>query len=329
MSACTRILDPFLERKCHAMTSIAEYRQMLRIRLLEENMMRLKGAGEVPGSIHLCIGQEAIPVGTARSLRTDDYVTATYRGHGWAIVAGAAPAEILAEVMGRVSSLNGGRGASPYLSDAEHNFIGENSIVGAGVPIACGAALTAKREKKGRVSVVSIGDGATNQGAVHESLNMAAVLQLPVVFIVENNVYSEMSPISEMVRIDRLARRGDGYGIPAVTVDGNDVSAVASGVGDAVARARMGGGPTFVEATTQRLVGHYSGDVQHYRPPGELDRAREDEPLARIRRAADAELAAQLREVDLEVEQEIALAVTTARSSPFPSPETVLEHVYV
>jgi len=311
------------------MTTIDDYRQMLRIRLLEENMMSLKSAGEVPGSIHLCIGQEAIPVGAARSLRAEDYITATYRGHGWAVVAGAAPAEILAEVMGRTSSLNGGRGSSPYLSDADHNFIGENSIVGAGVPLACGAALTAKRRGDGAVSIVSIGDGATNQGAVHESWNMAAALQLPLVTVVENNVYSEMSPIDEMVRIDRLARRGDAYGIPGATVDGNDVDAVAAVVGEAVARARAGGGPTIVEALTQRLVGHYSGDVQHYRPVGEIERAREDEPLVRIRRSADPELAALIAEADRQLEEEIAAAVEAARNAPTPAPETALEHVYV
>lgn len=311
------------------MTTIDDYRQMLRIRLLEENMMKLKSAGEVPGSIHLCVGQEAIPVGAARSLTADDHITATYRGHGWAIVAGSAPTDIFAEVMGRASSLNGGRAGSPYLSDAAHGFIGENSIVGAGMPLACGAALTARRRRLGTVSVVSIGDGATNQGAVHESWNMAAVLRLPLITVIENNVYSEMSPIDEMVRIDSLATRGVAYGIPAVTVDGNDADAVASAVGEAVARARAGGGPGIIEAMTQRLVGHYSGDAQHYRPAGEIDRARQDEPLARIRRAPDEDLARQIADVDREVADEIADAIVRAGDLPMPAPATALEHVYV
>lgn len=304
------------------------YRQMRRIRRLEETMQTLKEAGEVPGSIHLCIGQEAVPVGAATTLRADDYVTATYRGHGWALVAGAQPTDVLAEVMGRRSALNGGRGASPYLSAASVNFIGENSIVGAGVPIACGAALSAQRAGREQVSVVSIGDGATNQGAVHEALNLAAVLTLPLVVVVENNVYSEMSPIRDMVRVAQLAERGAAYGVPATTVDGNDVAAVADACLVAIERARGGGGPTIVEAMTQRLAGHYSGDVQHYRPAGEVERARRDEPLARLRAAADASTLARYDQVDAEVEAELTEAVTAARAVPTPDPSTLMEHLY-
>jgi TPP-dependent pyruvate/acetoin dehydrogenase alpha subunit len=164
------------------------YRQMLRIRMVEEQLIKLKDLGEIPGSMHLCIGQEAIPVGVSAHLTADDYVVATYRGHGWAISRGTSPAAIFAEIMGRDSVLNGGRAGSPYFSDARNNFLGENSIVGAGVPIAAGAALTASRRSDRRVAVASIGDGATNQGAVHEALNMAAVLALPLVLIIENNL---------------------------------------------------------------------------------------------------------------------------------------------
>jgi pyruvate dehydrogenase E1 component alpha subunit/2-oxoisovalerate dehydrogenase E1 component len=307
---------------------VDDYRLMTRIRRFEERLTALKDAGEIPGSIHLCNGQEAIPAGASRALRDGDYVTATYRGHGWAIARGVDLAALFAEMMGRDSPLCGGRAASPYLSDPSRGFIGENSIVGAGVPVAAGAALTAQRTGSGAVSVVSIGDGAMNQGNVHEALNLAAVLDLPLVLVVENNVYSEMSRISDMVRVSRLAERAPAYGVPGTVVDGNDCDAVADAVTAAVARARAGDGPSIVEAMTERLVGHYSGDAQHYRPAGEVAAARQREPLARIRAAAGSELTARLDEIDAEVDAEIEAAVTAARSMPFPDPATVKEHVH-
>ncbi|MEW2475741.1 MULTISPECIES: thiamine pyrophosphate-dependent dehydrogenase E1 component subunit alpha [Micromonospora] len=306
-----------------------DYRAMARIRRFEERLTALKDAGEIPGSIHLCNGQEAIPVGAARTLRDGDYVTATYRGHGWALARGVDMTGLFAEMMGRDSAVNGGRAASPYLSDPGRWFVGENSIVGAGVPIATGAALTAQRTGSRAVSVVSIGDGAMNQGNVHEALNMAAVLDLPLVLVVENNVYSEMSRIEDMVRVRQLAERAAGYGIPGRVVDGNDPDAVAEAVGEAVTRAREGSGPSIVEAMTERLVGHYSGDVQHYRPAGEVAAAREREPLARIRAAADADLAARLDVIDAEVAAEVEAAIAAARAVPYPDPATVKEYVYV
>ncbi|MER5458595.1 MULTISPECIES: thiamine pyrophosphate-dependent dehydrogenase E1 component subunit alpha [unclassified Micromonospora] len=306
-----------------------DYRAMARIRRFEERLAALKDDGEIPGSIHLCNGQEAIPVGAARALRDGDHVTATYRGHGWALARGVDMTGLFAEMMGRDSAVNGGRAASPYLSDPGRWFMGENSIVGAGVPIATGAALTAQRTGSGAVSVVSIGDGAMNQGNVHEAINLAAVLDLPLVLVVENNVYSEMSRIEDMVRIRQLAERAAGYGIPGRVVDGNDPDAVAEAVTEAVTRAREGSGPSIVEAMTERLVGHYSGDVQHYRPAGEIAAAREREPLVRIRAAADAELTARLDAIDAEVAAEVEAAVAAAREVPFPDPATVKEYVYV
>ncbi|TDC01273.1 thiamine pyrophosphate-dependent dehydrogenase E1 component subunit alpha [Micromonospora fluostatini] len=306
-----------------------DYRAMARIRRFEERLAALKDDGEIPGSIHLCNGQEAIPVGAARALRDGDHVTATYRGHGWALARGVDMAGLFAEMMGRDSAVNGGRAASPYLSDPGRWFVGENSIVGAGVPIATGAALTAQRTGSGAVSVVSIGDGAMNQGNVHEAINLAAVLDLPLVLVVENNVYSEMSRIEDMVRVRQLAERAAGYGVPGRVVDGNDPDAVAEALTEAVTRAREGSGPSIVEAMTERLVGHYSGDVQHYRPAGEIAAAREREPLARIRQAADAELTAWLDAIDAEVAAEVEAAVTAAREVPYPDPATAKEHVYV
>lgn len=311
--------------------TIQRYREMQRIRAFEERLMVLKADGEVPGSMHLCNGQEAIPVGVTEQLRATDYLTATYRGHGWAIARGASITGMFAEIMGRRSELNGGRGGSPYLSDAGINFLGENSIVGAGVPIAAGAALTAQFNGQGQVSVVAIGDGATNQGAVHETLNMAAALALPLVFVVENNLYSEMVLVRDMTRVDQLAVRAAGYGMPGVTIDGNDPQVVATTAAEAIERARTGGGPTFIEAMTQRLVGHHSGDAQHYRPRGEVAEAALDEPLRRLRDAAaeDVALLAEFDRADGEIGVEIEDAVTAARLLPFPDPATAKDHVYV
>jgi TPP-dependent pyruvate/acetoin dehydrogenase alpha subunit len=311
------------------MDTFGFYRQMRRIRGLEETLLSLKNAGEILGSVHPCNGQEAVPVGAATALRSDDYITATYRGHGWAVVAGIPLTDIFAEVLGRASNLNGGRGASPYFSGASVNFIGENSIVAAGLPIACGAALSAARGGRSQISLVSIGDGATNQGAAHEALNVAAVMTLPLVVVVENNVYSEMSPIADMTRVVQLAERGAAYGIPATTIDGNDPIAVAEAIAEAVARARSGGGPTMVEAMVQRYVGHHSGDVQHYRPAGEVEQARADEPLARLRAAADEATLATYNVIDSEVAAEIDHALAVARTIPEPDPGTALDHVYV
>ncbi|MFW6598378.1 thiamine pyrophosphate-dependent dehydrogenase E1 component subunit alpha [Propionibacteriaceae bacterium Y2011] len=310
-------------------TDVAEYyRRMRLIRRVEERMMELKTAGEVPGSIHLCNGQEAIPVGFCSHLGGNDWVTATYRGHGWALAKGTDVTGLFAEVMGKDSAVNGGRSASPFLSDPGVGFLGENSIVGAGVPIALGASLTAQRKRTGGVSVVSIGDGALNQGNVHEALNMAAVMTSPLVIVVENNVYSEMSPIVDMVKIDELSERGAAYGIPAETIDGNDIDAVVEAAGRAIGRARNGEGPTIVECKTARLVGHYSGDVQHYRPKGEVAEARKVEPLVRVREA-HGDRTADFDRIDTEVDEQVEAAIEAARNTPTPDPATVKDHIHV
>ncbi|HVC76453.1 MAG TPA: thiamine pyrophosphate-dependent dehydrogenase E1 component subunit alpha [Candidatus Micrarchaeaceae archaeon] len=309
----------------------ATYRAMATIRAFEDRCMELKLAGEIPGSIHLCSGQEAIPVGACRTIEPRDAVTATYRGHGWAIARGLSLVDLFAELLGRDSALCGGRGASLYLSSAPHGFLGENSIVGGGVPIAAGAALAALYDGSSAVSIVSIGDGALSQGAVHEALNFAAVYALPLVVVVENNLYSEMTPVRTMVRIEPLSRRADAYGIPGETVDGNDVDQVQKAVGAAVDRARNGGGPSLIEAMTERLMGHYSGDAQQYRPKGEVAAAREREPLARLRKVAamqGQEWIRRLEAIDRDAMDIIDGAVASARQIPFPDAATATEHVY-
>jgi TPP-dependent pyruvate/acetoin dehydrogenase alpha subunit len=276
--------------------------------------------------MHLCCGQEAICVGACAPLTADDALTVTYRGHGWAIARGVPLEDLFAELMGRDSPLCGGRGGSAYLSSAAHGLMGENSIVGAGVPIALGAALAASLDGRGAVSLVAIGDGALNQGAVHEAINFAAVMNLPLVVVVENNVYSEMTPIRDMARVERLSDRAAAYGIPGVTVDGRAVAPVEDAVAEAVARARAGGGPALVEALCDRLVGHYTGDVQQYRPPGDVDRATEHEPLTRVRRE-HPELAADLDRLDDEVEAALDAAIEAALRVPPAPAAAVREHL--
>jgi pyruvate dehydrogenase E1 component alpha subunit len=301
---------------------------MLRIRRFEEVVQELRLAGEIVGSVHLCIGQEAIPVGTTQELDLSvDAIFATYRGHGWAIACGSSLESLFAELLCRGSGINGGRGGSAYLSDPDHGFYGENSIVGAGAPIAVGAALAGRYDGTNRVSVAVFGDGALNQGSVHEALNFAAVVCAPTIFIVENNGYSELTPIQDMVRVERLADRAGAYGVRAERVDGNDPQAVRNAVGAAVELARNGEGPSLIEAVTARLVGHYIGDAQLYRPPGELERAKQDEPIERVRRrllTAPKEVAALEKEVD----EEVQLAYERARAGTLADPLTVREFIY-
>lgn len=301
------------------------YRRIRLIRRFEERLVGLKADGAIQGSMHLCCGQEAIPVGACAALEERDALTVTYRGHGWAIARGLPLAQLFAELQGRESTLSGGRGGSPYFCSAAHGFLGENSIVGAGVPIAMGAALASQFDGSGSISLVAIGDGALNQGATHEALNMAGTFRLPFVVVVENNVYSELTPIRAMIATDTLVERAPIYGMAAAVVDGNDPTAVEQAVTEAVGRARSGGGPTLIEAHTERLVGHYDLDPQHYRPQGEIDDALTREPLVRLRAAIDPGEADHL-DVDVERELDEALAASTA--VPFPDPSTVRDHLY-
>lgn len=299
--------------------SLEDLRMMLRIRRFEEEVRALRMSGDVVGSVHLGIGQEAIPTGVVGEADLDrDVVIATYRGHGWAIACGSSLESLFAEIAGRAGGVNGGRGGSAYLSDPDHGFLGENSIVGAGAPIAVGAALAARYDHSGRVAIAVFGDGALNQGAVHEALNFAAVLAAPVVFVVENNGYSEMTPIAEMVRIERLVDRAGAYGIPAERLDGNDVLAVRDATGAAIERARTGGGPVLLELVTERLVGHYIGDAEQYRRPGELEEALRREPIVRLKASL---LASGAREDALSaIEEEIATEVVAARDQALAGP---------
>lgn len=234
----------------------------------------------IAGSIHLCAGQEAVAIGAIAGLNDDDQVLATYRGHGWALASGLDPYKVMAELCHRADGLNEGRGGSAYFMAPGTRFIGENSIVGAGTTIACGVAIANLAQKNNRVVVVTIGDGAMNQGAVHEAMSFASVRDLPVIFIVENNGWSELTATGDMFKIDRLAKRAAGYGIPSATIDGTDPFAVADSVGVAAKRAREGGGPALLEFKVPRLWGHYNKDIEHYRPKADRLAAQQSDPVA-------------------------------------------------
>ena len=307
------------------------YRKMVRIRRVEETLEALFKQGELYGSLHLCIGQEATAVGACAALRTEDAITCTYRGHGAELAKGLPLQPFMAEMFGKQAGANRGRGGSMLFSDLAVGVLFATGIVAGGLPIAVGAALSARLAKNNRVALAFFGDGATNQGTFHETLNMAGLWKLPVIFFCENNQYSEMTPISHEAAITRLADRGCSSGVPGVVVDGNDVEAVYATTAQAVDRARRGEGPTLIEGMTYRLTGHMFGDTQPYRSRDEVEQWRAKDPLELARR--------RLRErgvpieaigrVDAEVEAEIQSAIAFARSSPEPSETEALANVYV
>lgn len=305
-------------------------RQMLRIRVTEERVLELRKQDKAAGSVHVCVGQESPPVGVLAELDERDRVLATYRGHGWALACGVPIAELLAEIIGRRTGTNGGRAGSPYLSSPEHRFVGENSIVGAGLPIANGVAMGLVERGDGGVAVVSFGDGATNQGAAHEAIVFAIARKLPVLFVCENNQWSEMTPISATVPNASLSERARGYGLPAVAVDGSDVMAVRRAAAEAVQRGRSGDGPSFIEVQVPRLLGHYNGDIEHYRTADDRASHTERDPIASLSRAllADGVLDdASLDRLREEIAAEVAAAEAQALAAPFPEPETATTEV--
>jgi len=302
------------------------YRQMSTIRAFEERCLELGTEGLVSGSVHVCCGQEAIPVGAMSALGERDRVVATYRGHGWAIACGVPLEPLLAEICQRAGGINGGRGGSAHLAAPQYRLFGENSIVGAGVPIAAGLALAADARDEDAISLVSIGDGAINQGATGEGLAFAAARNLPLVVICESNGWSELTPTATMMRASITARAA-GYGIEAHEVDGCDPAAVEAAVAAAAATARQGQGPVFLECRTVRLLGHYNRDIEHYRPKQDRAFAEEQEPLARAR--ASSELSEeQLDAADAEARAAVDAATEAVRAMPEPDPAEAREHLF-
>lgn len=304
--------------------------QMMRIRFLEEKIADLRKTGDIQGSVHLCNGQEGIYSGSCAALQPGDRVFSTYRGHGWAHACDVPAEGILAELLGRESGVNRGRGGSAYFSAPEWGFYGENSIVGAGAPIACGAALANVLAQDGGLAITAFGDGAMNQGAVFEALNFAAYLRLPVIFVCENNTYAELTPLADTVRDANLFKRSRAFGIDGVRIDGNDVLGVKDCIAHFGEKVRNGHGPVLIEMMTQRLVGHYIGDMQSYRSPAEIAEAKLHEPIVRLKKRL---LNSGLSEADLQGIQDNALAhiehaAAKALQAPLASKDTVMDHLY-
>lgn len=307
------------------------YERMLFIRRFEETSEKLYLAGKVSGSIHLGIGQEAIAVGVCSVLNRDDYISSTYRSRPQALAKGADPGRVLAEMLGRATGVCRGIGGPMHITDVENGVLVANAIVGAGVPIAAGAALRAKVDRTGQVSVVFFGEGATNQGVMLETLNLAALWRLPLVLVCENNTYAEMTPFADSVSVNDLGRRAEAFGVGAVRVDGNDVEAVIATALDAVAKARSGEGPVFLEADTYRFSGHMVGDPNTYRSKQEIADKRLRDPLvlaaARLRDTGVSD--DQLDDVHRQVEEHIAQVVAFAEGSPYADLEFARRVTYV
>jgi len=307
------------------------YTTMLRIRTFEERVSREFAAGNIPGFVHLYIGEEATATGACAALRPDDYITSTHRGHGHLIAKGGRTDRMMAELFGKATGYCKGKGGSMHIADTDLGILGANGIVGAGITIAGGAALSARRRGTDQVVVCFLGDGASNRGTFHEGINLAAVWQLPVIYVIENNLYAEKTRIADTYRLPDLSARAGAFGIPDVTVDGNDVVAVYEAVSEAVARARQGNGPTRLECKTYRQHGHFEGDPQTYKPPEEAEAWQKRDPIVNFRREllrTGVLTEEAVAEIDREVAAEIDAAVAFAVESPAPAPEETLEDVF-
>ncbi|RBM20064.1 pyruvate dehydrogenase (acetyl-transferring) E1 component subunit alpha [Prauserella sp. PE36] len=304
-------------------------RTMWTIRRFEEAVDDLFARGLMHGTMHLSIGQEAVPAGACLALREGDYITSTHRGHGHCIARGAELDAMMAELLAKETGYCRGRGGSMHIADVATGNLGANGIVAGGVPIAAGAGLAVKLRRGEQVVVSFFGDGAVNEGAWHEGVNLAAIWDLPVVFVCENNHYGMSMSVGKAFKVQRLAERAAAYGIPGVTVDGNDPQAVHDAVSDAVHRARAGQGPTLVEAVTYRWKGHSKSDKNLYRTREEIESWREQDPIARFERA----VAGTLSEVDIaacrdEARERVREAIRTANAAPDASAGSLTDAVY-
>ena len=309
------------------------YRRMVTIRKFEEAVYDVYSRGIMPGLAHLYTGMEAVAVGICATLTKRDNITSTHRGHGHLLAKGGDPRRMFAELLGKATGYNKGKGGSMHIADLSLGILGANGIVAGGLGIATGAALSAKLKGEDRISVAFFGDGALNEGLFYEAANMASLWKLPVVYVMENNHYGEYTPCSEATAGTSLAR-AEAMDIPAVSVDGNDVLAVYQAATRATARARAGGGPSFVECVTYRWHGHHmgdQGDIYGYRSQEEIERWMAKCPIHRFstyllsENLADA---ATLQRIDTEVQELIDEAIEEAKQAPFPDPTEVFKDVY-
>jgi pyruvate dehydrogenase E1 component alpha subunit len=307
------------------------YKKILELRLFELKVQELYRNGRLPGFVHLYVGEEAVAVGVCSHLNVADLVFSTHRGHGHALAKGVPAGVVLAELWGKATGSSGGRGGSMHMYAPEYGFMGTNGIVGAPIPLATGAALSAKLKKKSQVVVCFFGDGAVNSGSFHEAVNLGTVWDLPVVYVCENNLYATEMAFLRATKNTNVASRAASYGMLGVEVDGQDVVAVHQSALAAIERARHGGGPTLIECKTYRYVGHHEGDPgTDYRTREEVQQWKQKDPvkLARKRLLDCGVEEGKLQKADQEIEQLIEDAVVFAESSPEPSAESVNEHVF-
>ena len=306
------------------------YSDMNRIRSFEERTVRLFEEDKLRGSVHLYIGEEAIAATICSHLTDDDYITGTHRGHGHCLAKGARMDKAMAELMGRSTGYCKGRGGSMHIADFSGGNLGANAIVGGGIPIAVGAALSIKLQKQDRVSVAFFGDGASNAGIFHESLNLAAVWKLPIIFVCENNRFGISVPVEQSTSVEDISVRAKSYGIPGKTVDGNDVEAIDEAFREALQRARNGEGPTLLECRTYRWLGHWVGDPQNYRSRDEIERWKLKCPIKRYREVLLQQgfSPEELDEIEENARREAEDATQFALNSPDPDATRVLDDVF-
>jgi acetoin:2,6-dichlorophenolindophenol oxidoreductase subunit alpha len=304
------------------------FREMLLIRRFEEKVEERFRAGELPGFLHVAIGQEAVAVGVCRALEEGDVIASTHRAHGHTLAKGTHPNEVMAELYGKLEGCSHGYGGSMHLYDVERGNLGANAVVGGGLPATVGAALAFKFRDEPRVAVAFFGDGATNIGTFHESLNLAQLWQVPAVFVLENNHWAESTPARQHLPIKDLTKRAVAYGMETMTVDGQEVGQVYETATKAVEHARSGRGPVLLVANTYRLTGHYVGDPQVYRPKDELKELREtQDPIDKLR--AELDLSdEEFEELDREVTELVEGSVEFAKNGTDPRPEDALKNVY-
>jgi len=303
-------------------------REMLLIRRFEEKVEERFRAGELPGFLHVAIGQEAVAVGVCRALEDGDVIASTHRAHGHTLAKGTHPNEVMAELYGKVEGCSHGYGGSMHLYDLERGNLGANAVVGGGLPAIVGAALAFKLRGEPRVAVAFFGDGATNIGTFHEALNLAQLWGVPAVFVCENNGYAESTPAHQQLPIDDLTKRAEAYGMPAVKVDGQDVEAVYKATQKAVKHARDGKGPIYMVCDTYRLTGHYVGDPQVYRPKEEVRELRQNQdPITKLRERIELS-EEEWQQFDGEATKLAEASVEFAKQGTDPKPEDALKNVY-
>jgi pyruvate dehydrogenase E1 component alpha subunit len=322
---------PELDKPLTKENLLQMYSLMFKARRFEETVSLLFTSGELPGTVHLYTGQEAVAVGVCSALRQDDWITSTHRPHGHAVAKDIPIKTLMAELFGRTTGCCKGYGGSMHLGDINYGMLPAIAIVGGAIPIATGIALAFKMQKTRRVVACFFGDGAVNEGAFHEGVNMAAIWNLPVVFICENNLYGASTHISRVTKTENVADRAIAYGIPSVITDGMNVIDVYNAASKAIERARTGKGPTLIECKTYRYVGHSRSDPQLYRPKEEVEAWKQKDPIMQLKEFLTSRkiaTASEIKQLEKLIEEEIENAVNFARSSPHPIPKDALLNVF-